>query len=74
VEYDADLSGLVEVQSMTGEMSNRSSMVRRGEFDVVDVALALNTRPRKTLGWRTPAEALDEHLRSIQQGSVATTG
>jgi IS30 family transposase len=28
------------------------------------VALALNTRPRKTLGWRTPAEALDEVLQS----------
>ena len=38
------------------------------------VALALNTRPRKTLRWRTPAEALDEHLRSTQQDSVATTG
>jgi IS30 family transposase len=37
------------------------------------VALTLNTRPRKTLGWRTPAEALDEILRSAHTGSVATT-
>lgn len=38
------------------------------------IALALNTRPRKTLGWRTPAEALDEVLRSAQSQNVATTG
>jgi IS30 family transposase len=37
------------------------------------VALTLNTRPRKTLGWRTPAEALDEVLQSAHTGSVATT-
>jgi transposase, IS30 family len=30
--------------------------------DLDAVALALNTRPRKTLGWKTPAEALDEYL------------
>ena len=44
--------------------------------DLDAVALALNTCPRKTLGWRTPAEALDEHLHSIQKrrkGHVATT-
>ena len=33
--------------------------------DLAAVAMALNSRPRKTLGWRTPAEALDEHCRPI---------
>ena len=32
--------------------------------DLAAVALALNTRPRKTLEWYTPAESLDELLRS----------
>lgn len=30
--------------------------------DIAAVAAALNARPRKTLGWKTPAEALDELL------------
>ena len=34
--------------------------------DLAAVALALNTRPRKTLNWRTPAEALNDLLRSNQ--------
>ena len=42
--------------------------------EIEAVAAALNSRPRKTLGWKTPAEALNEHLRSVQHAGVATTG
>jgi len=37
------------------------------------VAIALNSRPRKSLGWRTPAEALTDVLRSNKRRGVATT-
>jgi IS30 family transposase len=43
-----------------------------GTEDLAAVAATLNSRPRKTLGWRTPAEALDAVLRSVQR-DVATT-
>jgi len=50
-----------------------TDLARHSRDDLDAVALALNTRPRKTLGWKTPAEALDELLHSAQQGGVATT-
>ena len=36
---------------------------RYSETDLDAVAATLNSRPRKTLGWRTPAEALENLLR-----------
>ena len=41
--------------------------------DLAAVAHALNTRPRKRLDWRTPAEALNDHLALLQTSGVATT-
>ena len=40
--------------------------------DLAAIAAVLNSRPRKTLGWKTPAEAMDDQLRSVQHTSVAT--
>jgi IS30 family transposase len=42
--------------------------------EIEAVAAALNGRPRKVLEWKTPAEALDEQLRSLTQAGVASTG
>jgi IS30 family transposase len=39
-----------------------TDLARHSADDLAAAAAALNTRPRKTLGWRTPAEVLNEYL------------
>jgi transposase, IS30 family len=51
-----------------------TDLARWSADDLAAVAATLNSRPRKTLDWRTPAEAFDEYLQSSQQPGVATTG
>jgi IS30 family transposase len=51
-----------------------TDLSRHTPSDLAAVAHTLNTRPRKTLGWRTPAEALNQQLLLIEEAGVATTG
>ncbi len=51
-----------------------TDLARWNVEEIDAVAAALNGRPRKTLGWKTPAEALNEHLLLAQRAGVATTG
>ena len=39
-----------------------TNLARHDADELAAVAEALNSRPRKTLGWRTPAEVLNEYL------------
>jgi IS30 family transposase len=51
-----------------------TDLSRHGPHELAAVAAALNSRPRKTLDWRTPAEVLNEQLLSLRTAGVATTG
>jgi IS30 family transposase len=50
-----------------------TDLARHTAEDLAAVAATLNSRPRKTLEWRTPSEALNEHLHSLQTQTVAST-
>lgn len=60
-------------RSQPSKRQVRDDLSRWNADDLEAVAHALNTRPRKTLGWKTPAEALNEQLPLLEQNGVATT-
>jgi len=51
-----------------------TDLARWTKDELQAVAHALNTRPGKSLGWRTPAEALKDRLLSQGTAAVASTG
>jgi IS30 family transposase len=51
-----------------------TDLSRYSREDLEAVAIALNKRPRKVLGWKTPAEALNDQLLSLQTTGVAMIG
>jgi len=53
---------LDDVYAWYDDVADALTLFIRDVVDLAAVAAALNTRPRKTLGWRTPAEALNEYL------------
>ena len=52
---------------------NGTDMTRYGERDLDAVAATLNARPRKTLGWKTPAETFNTLISDAQLTGIATT-
>ena len=66
--YDSRISRLTNTEAPKGTDLSRWSIEQ-----VAAVAAALNGRPRKVLGWRTPAEVYQHQLSSTAQAGVATT-
>jgi IS30 family transposase len=50
-----------------------TDLSRWSKRDLAAVADSTNTPPRKVLAWRTPAEAMEQHLQSLQKRNVAST-
>jgi IS30 family transposase len=51
-----------------------TDLARHSASDLAAVAATLNSRPRKTLGWQTPAETLNEHLLACSTPGTAPSG
>jgi IS30 family transposase len=67
-ELSAENNGLLRQYFPKG-----TDLARWSAEEIDAVAATLNIRPRKTLDWKTPAEALNEQLLSLKQAGVATT-
>ncbi|CUU66291.1 hypothetical protein CVAR292_01631 [Corynebacterium variabile] len=48
-----------------------TDLSRWSAADLEAVSLALNNRPRKALGWKTPAEVFAEQIHSLKTDGVA---
>jgi len=65
--------GSNEAATSCSANTSRGTDLSRWSAEEIDaVASTLNSRPRKTLGWKTPAEAFNEQLLLAQQAGVAT--
>jgi putative transposase len=81
-DFTADASDLRWVADITEFGCLDGKLFLAGIVDLHDRSMCgwsmANAKPLTLLStpwsWRTPAEALNEHLRSDRQGSVATTG
>ncbi|GHD09092.1 IS30 family transposase [Zhihengliuella salsuginis] len=62
------LNGLIRQYFPKGTNLSRWSAV-----EIAAIATAINNRPRGILGWKSPAEAFEDQLRSVRQPTVATT-
>ena len=50
-----------------------TDLTRWDDRELQAIAITLNSRPRKALGWRTPAEVFADQLACVPQAGVATT-
>jgi hypothetical protein len=58
--------------SRSTQIGYRPGATRASTATATAIATALNSRPRKALGWKTPAEAMNDYLLSHQTTGVAT--